>query len=129
MVYYLIVIFILIRVFREKIFRRLHLILKEFFVSKNHGQVWLAQYTVIKRDTWRLILNLFLVKIFIKKYFLIFLVFLLSYNSGYYFTGDGAFKDKDGHLQITGRVDDVINVSGHRIGTAEIEDALVLISI
>lgn len=44
--------------------------------------------------------------------------------SGYYFTGDGAVRDEDGHFQITGRVDDVINVSGHRIGTAEVEDAL-----
>lgn len=44
---------------------------------------------------------------------------------GYYFTGDGALTDSDGHFQITGRVDDVINVCGHRIGTAEIEDALV----
>lgn len=43
---------------------------------------------------------------------------------GYYFTGDGALRDKDGHFQITGRVDDVINVSGHRIGTAEVEDTL-----
>lgn len=43
---------------------------------------------------------------------------------GYYFTGDGAHTDKDRHFQITGRVDDVINVSGHRIGTAEIEDVL-----
>lgn len=43
---------------------------------------------------------------------------------GYYFTGDGVLADGDGHLQITGRVDDVINVSGHRIGTAEIEDVL-----
>lgn len=43
---------------------------------------------------------------------------------GYYFTGDGALRDEDGHFQITGRVDDVMNVSGHRIGTAEVEDAL-----
>jgi acetyl-CoA synthetase len=43
---------------------------------------------------------------------------------GYYFTGDGAHVDTDGHFQITGRVDDVINVSGHRIGTAEIEEVL-----
>ncbi|GAN52788.1 acetate--CoA ligase [Tanticharoenia sakaeratensis] len=43
---------------------------------------------------------------------------------GYYFTGDGARRDEDGDLWITGRVDDVINVSGHRIGSAEIEDAL-----
>jgi acetyl-CoA synthetase len=41
-----------------------------------------------------------------------------------YFTGDGALKDKDGYYRITGRVDDVLNVSGHRIGTAEIENAI-----
>ncbi|MGB0865133.1 MAG: acetate--CoA ligase [Granulosicoccaceae bacterium] len=45
---------------------------------------------------------------------------------GYYFTGDGAKRDEDGYWWITGRVDDVINVSGHRMGTAEIESALVL---
>ncbi len=45
---------------------------------------------------------------------------------GYYFTGDGARRDEDGDFWITGRVDDVINVSGHRIGTAEVESALVL---
>jgi acetyl-CoA synthetase len=45
---------------------------------------------------------------------------------GYYFTGDGARRDADGYYWITGRVDDVINVSGHRIGTAEVESALVL---
>ena len=45
---------------------------------------------------------------------------------GYYFTGDGARRDADGHYWITGRVDDVLNVSGHRLGTAEIESALVL---
>jgi acetyl-CoA synthetase len=44
---------------------------------------------------------------------------------GMYFTGDGARRDADGHWWITGRVDDVINVSGHRIGTAEVESALV----
>jgi len=44
---------------------------------------------------------------------------------GKYFTGDGCKRDKDGYYQITGRVDDVINVSGHRMGTAEIESALV----
>jgi len=43
---------------------------------------------------------------------------------GYYFTGDGALRDKDGFYQITGRMDDVINVTGHRLGTAEVEDAL-----
>ncbi|MEO1878622.1 MAG: acetate--CoA ligase [Methylococcales bacterium] len=45
---------------------------------------------------------------------------------GYYFAGDGAKRDKDGYYWITGRVDDVINVSGHRMGTAEVESALVL---
>jgi len=45
---------------------------------------------------------------------------------GYYFTGDGASRDEDGYYRITGRVDDVLNVSGHRMGTAEIESALVL---
>ena len=44
---------------------------------------------------------------------------------GYYFTGDGAYRDKDGYYQITGRMDDVINVTGHRLGTAEVEDVLV----
>ncbi len=45
---------------------------------------------------------------------------------GYYFSGDGARRDADGYYWITGRVDDVLNVSGHRMGTAEIESALVL---
>ena len=45
---------------------------------------------------------------------------------GYYFTGDGARRDADGYYWITGRIDDVLNVSGHRLGTAEIESALVL---
>ncbi|WP_413519234.1 acetate--CoA ligase [Psychrobacter glacincola] len=44
---------------------------------------------------------------------------------GYYFTGDGVQRDEDGHYWITGRVDDVLNVSGHRLGTAEIESAIV----
>ena len=45
--------------------------------------------------------------------------------SGFYFSGDGAIRHSDGYFQITGRMDDVINVSGHRLGTAEVEDALV----
>ena len=45
---------------------------------------------------------------------------------GYYFSGDGARRDEEGYWWITGRIDDVINVSGHRIGTAEVESALVL---
>lgn len=47
-----------------------------------------------------------------------------SQYPGYYFTGDGAKRDADGHYRVIGRVDDVINVSGHRFGTAEIEDAI-----
>jgi acetyl-CoA synthetase len=55
--------------------------------------------------------------------------FVQTYFSPYpgkYFTGDGCRRDADGYYWITGRVDDVINVSGHRLGTAEIESALVL---
>jgi acetyl-CoA synthetase len=54
--------------------------------------------------------------------------FIQTYFSTYkgkYFTGDGCRRDKDGYYWITGRVDDVINVSGHRMGTAEVESALV----
>jgi acetyl-CoA synthetase len=54
--------------------------------------------------------------------------FIETYFSAYpdvYFTGDGARRDEDGYYWITGRVDDVLNVSGHRLGTAEIESALV----
>jgi len=53
------------------------------------------------------------------------LTFFLLSISGFYFTGDGALRDKDGDYRITGRMDDVINVSGKRLGTAEIEDAMV----
>jgi len=49
-----------------------------------------------------------------------------STYKGVYFTGDGARRDEDGYYWITGRVDDVLNISGHRIGTAEVESALVL---
>ena len=48
-----------------------------------------------------------------------------SAYKGYYFTGDGCRRDEDGYYWITGRVDDVLNVSGHRLGTAEVESALV----
>jgi acetyl-CoA synthetase len=48
-----------------------------------------------------------------------------SQYKGYYFSGDGCRRDEDGYYWITGRVDDVINVSGHRMGTAEVESALV----
>ncbi len=47
-----------------------------------------------------------------------------SHFPGYYFTGDGARRDEDGYYWITGRVDDVLNISGHRIGTAEVEGAI-----
>ena len=49
-----------------------------------------------------------------------------SQYPGFYFTGDGCVRDADGYYWITGRVDDVLNVSGHRLGTAEVESALVL---
>lgn len=49
--------------------------------------------------------------------------YFATYNN-LYFTGDGALKDKDGNYRITGRVDDVLNISGHRIGTAEVENAI-----
>ncbi len=48
-----------------------------------------------------------------------------KWDSGYYFTGDGARQDDEGYFWLTGRIDDVINVSGHRLGTMEIESALV----
>jgi acetyl-CoA synthetase len=48
----------------------------------------------------------------------------MSSYEGYYFTGDGCRRDEDGYYRITGRVDDVLNVSGHRLGTAEIENAI-----
>ena len=48
---------------------------------------------------------------------------------GLYFSGDGALRDKEGHYQITGRVDDVLNVKGHRLGTAEIESFMVRVFV
>ena len=45
--------------------------------------------------------------------------------TGIYFSGDGAHRNEQGYYNITGRMDDVINISGHRLGTAEIEDAMV----
>src|SRR5690349_257510 len=48
-----------------------------------------------------------------------------SFYKGWYLTGDGARRDKDGYFWIVGRLDDVLNVSGHRLGTAEVESALV----
>jgi acetyl-CoA synthetase len=48
-----------------------------------------------------------------------------SFIKNQYFTGDGAYKDEDGYIWVTGRVDDVINISGHRIGSAEVESVLV----
>lgn len=54
-----------------------------------------------------------------------FIATYLEQFKGYYLTGDGAYRDEDGYYWITGRVDDIMNVSGHRIGSAEIESALV----
>ena len=50
---------------------------------------------------------------------------MCAINIGYYFTGDGALRDEDNDYRITGRVDDMINCKGHRIGTAELECAMV----
>jgi acetyl-CoA synthetase len=71
------------------------------------GQSWPGQVRTIYGDHKR----------FIETYF--------TAYPGYYFSGDGARRDEDGYYWITGRVDDVINVSGHRLGTAEVESALV----
>ncbi|XP_076018805.1 LOW QUALITY PROTEIN: acetyl-coenzyme A synthetase 2-like, mitochondrial [Genypterus blacodes] len=70
------------------------------------SQAWPGMARTIYRDHQR----------FVDAYF--------SAYPGYYFTGDGAYRSAEGYYQITGRMDDVINVSGHRLGTAEIEDAL-----
>ena len=72
------------------------------------------------------------------QFIIISVLFLISYfifslpipsytphDAGFYFTGDGCRRDSDGYYWITGRVDDVINPSGHRIGTAEVESSLV----
>ena len=71
------------------------------------GNSWPGQMRTLYRDHAR----------FVQTYF--------STFKGLYFTGDGARRDTDGYWWITGRVDDVINVSGHRMGTAEVESALV----
>jgi acetyl-CoA synthetase len=68
---------------------------------------WPGQMRTVFRDHER----------FVQTYF--------STYKGYYFTGDGCRRDADGYYWITGRVDDVINVAGHRLGTAEVESALV----
>ncbi|PID63748.1 MAG: acetate--CoA ligase [Gammaproteobacteria bacterium] len=71
-------------------------------------QSWPGQLRSVYRDHER----------FIRSYFTTF--------DGYYFTGDGAIRCKDGYYRITGRVDDILNISGHRMGTAEVEDAFDL---
>lgn len=52
-------------------------------------------------------------------------IFALFFILGYFFTGDGVYRTSQGYYQLTGRLDDVINISGHRLGTAEIEDVVV----
>ena len=84
----------------------------EELVGENEGNLclsdsWPGQMRTVYGDHER----------FIETYF--------SQYDGYYFTGDGCKRDADGYYWITGRVDDVINVSGHRMGTAEVESALV----
>jgi acetyl-CoA synthetase len=71
------------------------------------AESWPGQMRTVFRDHQR----------FVETYF--------STYKGYYFTGDGCRRDEDGYYWITGRVDDVINVAGHRLGTAEVESALV----
>lgn len=71
-------------------------------------QAWPGQLRSVYRDHPR----------FIRSYFETF--------PGYYFTGDGAIRSDDGYIRITGRVDDILNISGHRMGTAEVEDAFDL---
>lgn len=46
-------------------------------------------------------------------------------TAGFFFTGDGAYRTSEGYYQLTGRLDDIINISGHRLGTAEVEDVVV----
>ncbi len=100
----------------------------ELCVSASHGLGWLGASTETMRDISMHISNHILVSKNKQAAFTQFVmpVFeLMCCLSGCYFTGDGAYRTEDGYYQITGRVDDVINVSGHRLGTAEIEDALV----
>lgn len=89
-------------------------------VDRNGKPVPLGQGGfLILKDTWPSMLrNIWGDKVRYKKQY-------WSEYKGYYFTGDGARRDKDGYFWVMGRVDDVINVSGHRLGTAEIESALV----
>ncbi|CBI76956.1 protein of unknown function [Bartonella clarridgeiae 73] len=77
---------------------------KEAFVSLIHG---LAKCVYLYNNHER----------FVQTYF--------STYKGKYFTGDGCKRDSDGYYWITGRIDDILNVSGHRLGTAELESALV----
>lgn len=46
-------------------------------------------------------------------------------TAGFFFTGDGVYRTSEGYYQLTGRLDDIINISGHRLGTAEVEDIVV----
>lgn len=46
-------------------------------------------------------------------------------SAGFFFTGDGVYRTSEGYYQLTGRLDDIINISGHRLGTAEVEDIVV----
>src|SRR3546814_10579729 len=74
---------------------------------RSSADSWPGQMRTVYRDHKR----------FVETYF--------STYPGTYFTGDGCRRDADGYYWITGRVDDVLNVSGHRMGTAEVESALV----
>lgn len=94
--------------------------------SASRGRGWRGASTETISDSWRRISKRILVSgdetLRLWSQHVSWCLFPLS---GCYFTGDGAYRSEDGFYQITGRMDDVINVSGHRLGTAEIEDALV----
>ena len=69
--------------------------------------------------------NIYLIKIYVLVFLCGDLTYCFIISKGYYFTGDGARRDIDGHYHITGRVDDVMNIKGVRLGTAEVEDIMV----
>jgi len=89
----------------------------------NHSQEWLGQFMVTTNDS--LIPITRHTPVLIQLIFQCIYILLILLCVGVYFTGDGALRDGDGHYQITGRVDDVINAKGHRLGTAEVESAMV----
>ena len=103
-----------------------YFIISTLIILASSITMWLAKKNVKKKlvsktSFWIAITFLLSIFFFLSQ----FLGFQELINKGYYFTGDGCRRDADGYYWITGRVDDVINVSGHRMGTAEVESALV----